>query len=103
MFGPALPPGACAEFIQLSVTDTGIGIAEESLPKVYNRFTQVESGLDRRFDGAGIGISMVQHLAELHGGTTAIASQFGAGTCFTVWLPICPAIGSPDYPINGPH
>jgi PAS domain S-box-containing protein len=103
MFGPALPPGDCAEFIQLSVTDTGIGIAEESLPKVYNRFTQVESGLDRRFDGAGIGISMVQHLAELHGGTTAIASQLGAGTCFTVWLPIYPAVGSPDYPINGPH
>ena len=89
MFGHALPPGDCAEFIQLSITDTGIGIAEESLPKVYDRFTQVESGLDRRFDGAGIGISMVQHLAQLQGGTTAIASQLGAGTCFTVWLP-CP-------------
>jgi signal transduction histidine kinase len=89
MFGHALPPGDCAEFIQLSIADTGIGIAEESLPKVYDRFTQVESGLDRRFDGAGIGISMVQHLAQLQGGTTAIASQLGAGTCFTVWLP-CP-------------
>lgn len=103
MFGPALPPGDCAEFIQLSVTDTGIGIAEESLSKVYGRFTQVESGINRRFDGAGIGISMVQHLAELHGGTTAIASQLGTGTNFTVWLPIYPALGNPDYPINKPH
>ena len=91
VYGHPLPASDVAEFLQLTVNDDGVGIAEESLPKVYDRFTQVDSGLERQFEGAGLGVTMVQHLAAMHGGTTAIASLPGAGTNFAVWLPIHPA------------
>lgn len=83
----APPASDCPQFVQLIVRDNGIGIAPDDLPKVYNLFTQIESGLERRFEGTGLGISIVQRLAGLLGGTTAIASREGVGTSFAVWLP----------------
>ena len=87
-FGFPLSLDDHAEFIQLTVHDSGMGIAPQNLPKVFQMFDQLDRGLARRFEGVGLGASLVQRLAELHGGTTAIASVKGKGTSFSVWLPI---------------
>jgi PAS domain S-box-containing protein len=76
------------EFLQVSVTDNGIGISPEGLERLFKPFSQIDSGLARRFEGTGLGLAMVKLLTELHGGTVAVASAVGEGSCFTVWLPL---------------
>jgi PAS domain S-box-containing protein len=76
-----------AEFLEISVTDSGIGISPEGLEHLFRPFSQVDSGLARKFEGTGLGLAMVKLLAELHGGTAAVKSAVGEGSCFTVWLP----------------
>src|SRR6478672_8193749 len=77
-----------AEFLEISVTDSGIGIAAEDLEHLFKPFSQIDSGLARRFDGTGLGLAMVKLLADLHGGSVAVESEVGAGSRFTVWLPL---------------
>jgi signal transduction histidine kinase len=72
--------GACA----LSVIDTGIGIAEENIPRVLQPFGQVDGGYARVHGGTGLGLSIVRALAELHGGEFALRSTLGQGTTATV-------------------
>jgi signal transduction histidine kinase len=84
-----------SEFIKISVTDGGIGIAPDGLGRLFQPFTQIDTGLARRFDGAGLGLTIVKRLAELHGGTVAVESALGEGSCFTVWLPVRPPDGRP--------
>ena len=79
-----------AEFLAISVTDTGIGISEAELELLFKPFGQVDGGLARRFEGAGLGLAMVKLLVELHGGTVAVESAVGEGSRFTVWLPVRP-------------
>jgi PAS domain S-box-containing protein len=74
-------------FFALRVTDTGIGIAPEDLPRLFREFEQLEAGPGRRFQGSGLGLSLTKKLVELHGGTIDVASQPGTGTTFTVLLP----------------
>ena len=76
------------EFLEISVTDTGIGIAEDDLGHLFKPFSQIDSGLARKFEGTGLGLAMVKLLADLHGGTVAVASAVGEGSRFTVWLPL---------------
>ena len=76
------------EFLKISVTDSGIGISPEGLKPLFKPFSQIESGLARRFEGTGLGLALVKVLAELHGGTLAVESVAGKGSCFTVWLPL---------------
>ncbi len=83
------------EFLQISVTDTGIGISADSLARLFKPFSQIDSGLARKFEGTGLGLAMVRSLAELHGGAVAVESTPGAGSCFTVWLPLR-ATSAPD-------
>jgi PAS domain S-box-containing protein len=78
----------CEEFLAICVTDAGIGIAAEDLQQLFTPFTQIDSGLARRFDGTGLGLAMVRRLAELHGGAVAVESAAGEGSRFTVWLPL---------------
>ncbi|MHB1559538.1 MAG: sensor histidine kinase [Isosphaeraceae bacterium] len=76
----------------LRVADTGIGIAPELLPRVFELFTQGERALARSQGGLGIGLSMVQKLVELHGGRVEVHSHGpGRGSVFTVRLPVMPA------------
>ncbi|MES2936911.1 MAG: PAS domain S-box protein [Pseudomonadota bacterium] len=84
----ALAHSECGEFLELSVTDAGIGISPENMGKLFQAFKQIESGLARRFEGTGLGLAMVRQLAELHGGAVAVASAEGEGACFAVWLPL---------------
>jgi CheY-like chemotaxis protein len=75
------------EFLQISVEDTGIGITQEGLERLFKPFSQIDSGLARKFEGTGLGLAMVKLLAELHGGSVMVESEVGKGSCFTVWLP----------------
>ncbi|HET6762506.1 MAG TPA: PAS domain S-box protein [Longimicrobiaceae bacterium] len=85
-FGGALRPNE--DFLRISVTDDGIGVSEEGLERLFQPFSQIDSGLARRFEGTGLGLAMVKLLAELHGGAVAMESAVGEGSCFTVWLPM---------------
>src|SRR5471032_1411448 len=76
------------EFLKISVTDTGIGISPEGLERLFTPFSQIDSGLARKFEGTGLGLAMVKLLAELHGGSLAVESAVNEGSCFTVWLPL---------------
>ena len=75
-------------FLEISVTDSGIGISPDGLDHLFKPFSQIDSGLARRFEGTGLGLAMVKLLAELHGGAVAVESAVGQGSCFTVWLPL---------------
>jgi PAS domain S-box-containing protein len=75
-------------FLEISVTDNGIGISPEGLAQLFTPFTQIDGGLSRKFEGTGLGLAMVKLLAELHGGAVAVESAVGEGSCFTVWLPL---------------
>jgi PAS domain S-box-containing protein len=83
------------EFLRISVTDDGVGISEAGLQRLFQPFTQIDSGLARKFEGTGLGLAMVKLLAELHGGAVAMQSAEGAGSIFTVWLPMRPAATVP--------
>ena len=76
------------EFLEISVSDSGIGISAEGLEKLFQPFSQIDSGLARKFEGTGLGLAMVKLLAELHGGAVAAESAVGEGSRFTVWLPL---------------
>ncbi len=81
------------EFLKISVTDSGIGISAEGLQRLFRPFSQIDSGLARKFEGTGLGLAMVKLLAELHGGAVAVESAVGEGSCFSVWLPLRPHEG----------
>jgi len=72
----------------LLVRDTGVGIAPELLPRIFDLFTQAERSLDRSQGGLGIGLSLVQRLVEMHGGRVEVYSALGQGSEFVVRLPV---------------
>jgi len=73
--------------VTLSVLDKGIGISPEEIPKLCQPFVQADSGNSRSYEGAGLGLSLVSGLVELHGGKLNIASELAKGTCLTITLP----------------
>ena len=78
-----------AGFVSMRVTDNGIGLAAVSLPLVFDMFMQVDTSLERSTGGLGIGLALVKHLVELHGGTLTVTSVgLGQGSEFTVRLPL---------------
>lgn len=79
--------GQQQELAVLSVEDTGIGIAEGELPKLFERFHRVEGARGRTLDGTGIGLALVAELIRLHAGTVGVRSVLGQGSTFTVSLP----------------
>jgi signal transduction histidine kinase len=73
--------------VLIGVSDTGEGVSEEVLPHVFDRFRQADGSKTRRHGGLGLGLSIVRHLVELHGGTVSAESPgVGRGTTFTVEL-----------------
>jgi signal transduction histidine kinase/ActR/RegA family two-component response regulator len=76
-----------SESLMFSVRDTGIGIATEDLKRLFNPFTQLDSKLSRLYAGTGLGLTLVLKLVELHGGSVAVESEIGKGSCFTVRIP----------------
>ncbi|HEY9825425.1 MAG TPA: ATP-binding protein [Stenomitos sp.] len=73
--------------IELTVEDTGIGIAAAEIPHLFERFYQVKGARGRTLEGLGIGLSLVQEWVTLHGGSVAVRSTVGEGSCFSVSIP----------------
>ncbi|MDQ2785798.1 MAG: response regulator, partial [Chloroflexota bacterium] len=74
--------------VAIAVTDTGAGIGPEDQQKLFREFTQVDGSLSRRHEGTGLGLALTKRLVELHGGTIAVRSALGAGSTFTVRMPL---------------
>ena len=72
----------------IAVKDTGIGISQEDLDTIFERFRQVDGSYARRAEGTGLGLPITRHLVEMHGGTLDVDSTIGEGSVFTVRLPI---------------
>ncbi|MDX2215580.1 MAG: ATP-binding protein [Oculatellaceae cyanobacterium bins.114] len=86
----------------LEVCDTGAGIPPHEVPHIFERFHRVQGARGRTYEGSGIGLSLVQELVKLHGGTIQVHSVVEQGTCFTVTIPA----GSdhlPSHRIEAPH
>ena len=90
------------EFLEISVRDSGIGISPDSLEQLFKPFSQIDSGLARKFEGTGLGLAMVKLLVELHGGAVTVESAVGEGSCFTVWLPLRALVDSRFTPTSMP-
>ncbi|MDI5964723.1 SpoIIE family protein phosphatase [Streptantibioticus silvisoli] len=88
------------ETVELTVSDTGVGIAQDELPHVFERFRQVRGAAGRSHEGSGIGLALVRELAALHDGHATAASRPGRGTTFTVRLPARTA-AAPAGPVRG--
>jgi PAS domain S-box-containing protein len=73
--------------VRLAVSDTGVGIPQAALPRVFERFHRIEGQPSRTHEGTGIGLALVQELVRLHGGDIAVQSAVGRGTTFTVTVP----------------
>ena len=78
------------EFVEISVTDSGIGISIVNMAKLFRAFSQIDSRLARKFEGTGLGLAMVKQMTELHGGAVAVTSAEGKGARFAAWLPLRP-------------
>jgi signal transduction histidine kinase len=105
----SLPTGessnrSLAEWLELSVTDTGIGIRREDLPRLFQQFTQLESVYTKRHAGSGIGLALTRQLVELHGGRIwAESDGEGKGSAFRVLFPLRDPAGRGDTaaPLGG--
>jgi PAS domain S-box-containing protein len=73
--------------VELQVSDTGVGIPEEALPRLFERFYRVEQQRGRTLEGSGIGLALVQELARVHGGSASVQSSLGQGTTISVHIP----------------
>ena len=73
--------------LTFSVTDTGIGMNEEQVGRLFERFSQADETTTRKFGGTGLGLALTRAFSELLGGTVAVGSRLGTGTCFTLQLP----------------
>ena len=74
--------------LELSVSDTGIGIKEEDIERIFAEFEQVDGGYSRRYEGTGLGLALTRKLVELHGGEVRVESREGTGSKFVVLLPL---------------
>ncbi|NEO60404.1 MAG: GAF domain-containing protein [Moorea sp. SIO4G2] len=78
------------QLVVFQVEDTGIGIAQDQLPLLFQKFQQLETPYRRKYEGTGLGLALTKQLIELHRGKIEVESVVGEGSCFTVWLPTQP-------------
>ena len=84
--------------IEITVSDTGIGIPEGQLDTIFENFRQVDQSSTREYGGTGLGLSITRKLLELLGGTVRVRSSLGEGSVFTLWLPLHPLPASVEGP-----
>jgi two-component system phosphate regulon sensor histidine kinase PhoR len=75
------------EFIEVTVADSGVGIDEENLSRIFDKFFRIRSDYTRKVVGSGIGLPLVKAIVEAHFGSISVASELEKGTTFTVLLP----------------
>ncbi len=92
----SLGPGSAGNEVELSVSDTGVGIPAPELPRVFERFHRVDGQPGRTQEGTGIGLALVHELARLHGGRVTVESAPGKGSKFTVAIPTGSAHLAPE-------
>ncbi len=102
MHGFTLADSDYQDFIEIAVRDRGIGISRANMARLFQAFSQIDSGLARKFEGTGLGLAMVKQLAELHGGTVAVSSCEGEGACFAAWLPLRASSVAPHRVVDLP-
>lgn len=74
------------DYLVLQVEDNGIGIEQDRIPLIFQKFQQLDSTLDREYEGMGLGLALTKQIVELHGGWVEVESDLGDGSTFTVWL-----------------
>ena len=84
----ALTTEVTGGLFRLTVRDTGVGIRDDQIPYIFDRFRQADASVSREFGGTGLGLALVQEVAKLHGGDVVAYSQFGKGSTFQVTLPL---------------
>ncbi|MCG3191042.1 MAG: Sensor histidine kinase RcsC [Thermoanaerobaculia bacterium] len=82
-------------FLEISVTDTGIGIPEEARERIFHPFEQADGSIEREYGGTGLGLSITRQLVELHGGRIRVESEVGKGSRFVVTLPLAAGMRTP--------
>ncbi|WP_013324044.1 PAS domain-containing protein [Gloeothece verrucosa] len=83
--------------VRFAVKDTGIGIAAENIPKLFQPFMQIDSALNRQYTGTGLGLALVKRLVDLHGGEVSVTSELGVGSCFSVDLPLMESCSTDNF------
>ena len=86
-----VPTTSSEDYLAITVSDTGTGIAEENLDRIFEPFEQADGSTARIYEGMGIGLTVTKQLVELHGGTLRVTSSVGVGSQFTFTLPVAPA------------
>jgi two-component system, OmpR family, phosphate regulon sensor histidine kinase PhoR len=86
--GPDQNPRSTAAQVRIEVADTGFGIPEENLPRIFERFYVVDKSRSRKLGGTGLGLAIVKHIVQSHAGTIEVESSLGRGTRFIVRLPL---------------
>ncbi len=90
-------------YLQFAITDTGIGISAENIQKLFQPFSQVDSALNRQYEGTGLGLALVKRIVAMHGGGVHLTSEVGVGSCFAFTLPIPDSALLPGAPLaNAP-
>ncbi len=79
---------AGSDAVEISVADQGIGIPERDLERIFERFYRVDAARSRATGGTGLGLAIVKHVTAAHGGKVTVASKEGAGSTFTLRLPL---------------
>ena len=87
--------------LRIAVVDTGIGIAADAIEILFQPFVQIDSALNRQYQGTGLGLALVKHIVELHGGKVGITSKLGVGSRFVIDLP-CAICSSSSTHHSGP-
>ena len=82
------------DFIEISVSDTGIGIKNEDLNRLFQPFSQLESAYSKKYEGTGLGLALTKKLVELHGGRIWVESEFGKGSKFSFVIPTAQGVKS---------
>jgi CheY-like chemotaxis protein len=82
--------------VRIAIWDEGIGIRAEDLPRLFQPFVQLDNSLSRQYAGTGLGLSLVESLAELHKGRVEVESAFGQGSRFTIVLPWLEIVSHPE-------